>query len=159
MRRWSGELSAAWCWVGYLYDVRLLYQVGEFVSISLSAAILLSAIGAGILCARPENGFMAILASEDLGGVMLRRLLPFAFGLPTLAGWIRITAQRSGHYRFNFGVAVAVATVILIVLSVLWVLAGTLNRTTSKKASASDSAGAGSSSSPGVEGRSHGTFH
>ena len=88
MRRWSGELSAAWCWVGYLYDVRLLYQVGEFVSISLSAAILLSAIGAGILCARPENGFMAILASEDLGGVMLRRLLPFAFGLPTLAGWI-----------------------------------------------------------------------
>ena len=64
---------------------------------------------------------------------MLRRLLPFAFGLPTLAGWIRITAQRSGHYRFNFGVAVAVATVILIVLSVLWVLAGTLNRTTSKK--------------------------
>lgn len=133
MRRWSGELSAAWRWVGYLYDVRLLYQVGEFVSISLSAAILLSAIGAGILCARPENGFMAILASEDLGGVMLRRLLPFAFGLPTLAGWIRITAQRSGHYRFNFGVAVAVATVILIVLSVLWVLAGTLNRTTSKK--------------------------
>jgi PAS domain S-box-containing protein len=119
--------------VGYLYDVRSLYQVGEFASISLSAAILLSAIGVGILCARPENGFMAILASEDLGGVMLRRLLPFAVGLPILAGWIRITAQRSGHYGFNFGVAVAVAAVILIILSVLWVLAGTLNRTDEQK--------------------------
>ena len=34
---------------------------------------------------------------------MLRRMLPFAIGLPILAGWIRITAQRSGYYDFNFG--------------------------------------------------------
>ena len=119
--------------VGYLYDVRSLYQVAEFASISLSAAILLTAIGVGILCARPEKGFMAILASEDLGGLMLRRVLPFALGLPILAGWIRITAQRSGYYGFNFGVALAVATVILVVLSALWVLAGTLNRTDGQK--------------------------
>ena len=76
---------------------------------------------------------MATLACEDLGGLMLRRVLPFAIGLPILAGWIRITAQRSGHYGFNFGVALAVATVILIMLAVLWVLAGTLNRTDGQK--------------------------
>lgn len=119
--------------VGYLYGVQSLYQVGVFYSISLSTAGLLTAIGLGILCARPERGFMATLASEDLGGLMLRRVLPFAVGLPILAGWIRITAQRSGHYGFNFGVALAVAAVILIVLAVLWVLAGTLNRTDGQK--------------------------
>lgn len=119
--------------VGYLYGVSSLYQLGAFSSIPISTASLLTAIGLGILCARPERGFMATLSSEDLGGLMLRRVLPFAIGLPVLAGWIRITAQRSGHYGFNFGVALAVAIVILIVLAVLWVLAGTLNRTDGQK--------------------------
>ncbi len=119
--------------VGYLYGVPSLYQVGEFTWISLSAASLLTAIGLGILAARPEKGFIATLTSEDLGGLMLRRVLPFAIGLPILAGWIRITAQRSGHYGFNFGVALAVAAVIMIVLAFLWILAGTLNRTDGQK--------------------------
>ncbi|MBA2485473.1 MAG: PAS domain S-box protein [Nitrospira sp.] len=119
--------------VGYLYGVQSLYQVGAFPSISASTACLLAAIGWGILCARPGQGFMATLASEDLGGLMLRRILPFAIGLPILAGWIRITAQRSGLYGFNFGVALAVAAVLLIMLAVLWVLAGTLNRTDGHK--------------------------
>ncbi len=119
--------------VGYLYGVQSLYKVGVFPTISLATAILLTATGLGILSARPERGFMATLASEDLGGLMLRRVLPFAIGLPILAGWIRIAAQRSGHYGFNFGVALAVATVILIMLAVLWVLARTLNQTDGQK--------------------------
>ena len=64
---------------------------------------------------------------------MLRRLLPFAFGLPILAGWIRITAQRFGHSGFNFGVALAVTAVTLIVLAVLWTVAGIFNRTDGQK--------------------------
>jgi PAS domain S-box-containing protein len=119
--------------VGYLYGVPSLYQVGAFSSISIVTAALLTLIGVGILSARPQQGFMAPLATDDLGSLMLRRVLPFAIGLPILAGWIRITAQRSGLYSFNFGVALAVATVILIVLAFLWALAGTLNRTDGQK--------------------------
>jgi PAS domain S-box-containing protein len=119
--------------VGYLYEVQSLYKVGTFSSISLLTGMLLAAVGLGILCARPEKGFMATLVSDDLGGLMLRRILPFAIALPILAGWIRLTAQRSGYYSFNFGVAVAVAVVMLIVLALLWVLAGTLNSTDEQK--------------------------
>ncbi len=119
--------------VGHLYAVQSLYKVGGFSSISVTTAGLLAAIGLGILCARPGNGFMATLASDDLGGLMLRRVLPFAIGLPILAGWIRITAQRSGHYGFNFGVALAVAVVMLIMLAFLWLLAGVLKRTDGQK--------------------------
>ena len=118
--------------VGYFYGVQSLYKVGAS-SISIYTAALLSALGVGILCARPEKGFMATLTSEDLGGLMLRRVLPFAIALPILAGWIRITAQRSGHYGFTFGVALAVAAVMLIMLAFLWFLAGTLNRTDGQK--------------------------
>lgn len=118
--------------IGYFYGVQSLYNVGSS-SISLYTAALLLALGVGILCARPEKGFMATLASEDLGGLMLRRVLALAIALPILAGWIRITAQRSGHYGFNFGVALAVAAVMLIMLAFLWFLAGTLNRTDGQK--------------------------
>jgi PAS domain S-box-containing protein len=59
--------------------------------------------------------------------------LPFAIALPILAGWIRIAAQRSGHYDFSFGVALAVAVVMLIMLAFLWYLAGNLNRTDGQK--------------------------
>ncbi len=119
--------------VGYLYGVRSLYQVGSSSTVSLYSATMLFGIGLGILAARPIRGFMATLMCDDLGGVMLRRMLPFAVGLPILAGWIRITAQRSGYYDFNFGVALAVAAVMVIMLASLWVLAGSLNKTDGQK--------------------------
>ena len=119
--------------VGYFYGVQTLYKVGSSNSMSIFSAGLLLALGLGILSARPARGFMTTLTSEDLGGVMLRRVLPFAIALPILAGWIRISAQRSGHYDFNFGVAMAVAAVMLIMLAFLWVLAGNLNRTDGQK--------------------------
>ncbi|MDR4478966.1 MAG: PAS domain S-box protein [Nitrospira sp.] len=119
--------------VGYLYGVRTLYKVGSFSAISIYAAFLLFALSLGILCARPTRGLMATLTSEKLGGLMLRRLLPFAVTLPILAGWIRITAQRSGHYDFTFGVALAVASVMLIMLAFIWTLAGSLNHTDGQK--------------------------
>jgi len=119
--------------VGYLYEVQSLYKVGTFSSISLLTGMLLTAIGLGILCARPEKGFMATLVSDELGGLMLRRILPFAIALPILAGWIRLTAQRSGYDSVNFSVAMAVAVVMLIMLALLWVLAGTLNSTDEQK--------------------------
>lgn len=119
--------------VGNLFDVPFLLQAGTFSSISIATASLLTALGLGVLSARPEKGFMETLSSEDAGGLMLRRLLPFAFGLPILAGWTRITAQRFGHSGFNFGVALAVTAVTLIVLAVLWTVAGILNRTDGQK--------------------------
>lgn len=119
--------------VGYLYGVQSLYKVGTFTSTSVYSALLLVTLGLGILCARPARGLMATLTSEKLGGVMLRRLLPFAVALPILAGWIRIAAQRSGKYDFNFGVALAVAAVMLIMLAFLWLLAGSLNHTDGQK--------------------------
>lgn len=129
----AGKTMGGIALVGYLYGVRSLYQVGSFSTMSLYSATLLFLVGLGILAARPTRGFMATLVSDDLGGVMLRRMLPFAIGLPILAGWIRITAQRSGYYDFNFGVALAVAAVMVIMLASLWVLAGSLNRTDGQK--------------------------
>lgn len=119
--------------VGYVYGVQTLYKVGTSDSISIFNAWLLFALGLGILGARPTRGFMTTLTGEDPGSVMLRRVLPFAIALPILAGWIRITAQRSGRYDFTFGVAMAVAAVMLIMLAFLWFLAGNLNRTDSQK--------------------------
>ncbi len=119
--------------VGYFYGVQPLYKVGTSNSISIFSAYLLFALGIGIIGARPTKGFMTTLTSENLGGVMLRRVLPFAIALPILAGWIRISAQRSGHYDFNFGVAMSVAVVMLIMLAFLWFLAGNLNRTDGQK--------------------------
>ncbi len=122
--------------VGYLYGVHTLYKVGTSNTVSIFSAALLLALGLGILSSRPTRGFMATFTSDDLGAVMLRRVLPFAIALPILAGWIRIAAQRSGRYDFNFGVALAVSAVMLIMLAFLWSLAGHLSRSDGQKKTA-----------------------
>ena len=129
----AGGTIGAIALVGYLYGVQTLYKVGTSNTISIFSAALLLALGLGILSARPTRGFMATLTSDELGAVMLRRVLPFAIALPILAGWIRIAAQRSGRYDFNFGVALAVSAVMLIILAFLWLLAGNLNRSDGQK--------------------------
>ena len=108
---------------GYFYRVPPMYDSTAYGPIDPSTAVLSVILGLALLCAHPTDGFMRTLMSPDIGGTLLRRLLPFAIGLPILAGWLRILGQRQGWYSFDFGVAVAVGTVLLILLVCLWYLA------------------------------------
>mgnify|MGYP001399893669 CR=1 FL=1 len=112
----------------YLYRVPPMYDSTAYGPIDTSTALLAVILGLALLCAHPTEGLMKTLMSPDIGGTLLRRLLPFAIGLPILAGWLRILGQRQEWYSFNFGVAVVVGVVLLILLTCLWYLAGWADR-------------------------------
>jgi len=100
--------------VGYLYGASSLYNILPHVGIALHTTVTFIALCFGVLWARPEQGFMAVLTSRSVAGLMLRRLLPAAVCLPILVGWVRLLGQRAGYYETEFGVALAALSNIII---------------------------------------------
>ncbi len=113
---------------GYLYGVPPVHDSTAYGPIDASTAALSVILSLALLCTHPTEGFMRTLMSPHIGGTLLRRLLPFAIGLPILAGWLRILGQRQGWYSLDLGVAVVVGIVLLILLICLWYVAGWADR-------------------------------
>ena len=91
--------------IGYIYSVSSLYQIGAYASMALHTAVTFILLCLGILCARPEHGFISILSTEGVAGTLARRLLPAAIGLPIVLGWLLLSGQRIGQYDTAFGIA------------------------------------------------------
>ncbi|HXU35254.1 MAG TPA: ATP-binding protein [Blastocatellia bacterium] len=99
---------------GYLYGASSLYNILPHVGIALHSTVTFIVLCFGVLSARPEQGFMAVLTSRSVAGVMLRRLLPAAVCLPILVGWVRLLGQRAGYYETEFGVALLALSNVII---------------------------------------------
>jgi signal transduction histidine kinase len=92
--------------IGYLLAVLALYHVGpDMVPMALNTAICFTALSLGTLCARLDREPMATIVSATAGGVMARRLLPAAFIIPLLLGWMRLQGERAGAFGPEAGVS------------------------------------------------------
>ncbi len=93
------------------------YILGAHISytrISLQAAVMLLLAALGVLCARPDRGLAALLASSAEGGVLTRRLLPAAVVIPIMIGAVSWRVWSAGHY--SEGSAVSFMTTAMITL-------------------------------------------
>ncbi|MCK9426048.1 MAG: PAS domain S-box protein [Ignavibacteriaceae bacterium] len=79
--------------MGYAYSVSALFQFHTYTAMALHTAILFILLSLGILFSKPQVGFMKILLSRNVGGAMMRRILPVAILLPFLIGWIHVNSQ------------------------------------------------------------------
>jgi len=94
--------------LGYLYGL----QNGEFGSFAFMAVHTASCfllLSVAVLFRSADSGLMAVISSDALGGVMARRLIPFALLLPAVIGWLRWRGEASGLYDTVFGLALFVA--------------------------------------------------
>lgn len=66
------------------------------------------------------TGFISLLLSTSVGGILIRRLLPAAVLVPFLLGWIRLWGQRQGFYDLVFGLSLMVALKITIYTAMIW---------------------------------------
>jgi PAS domain S-box-containing protein len=108
--------------IGYLYRVKAFYGIASYTEMALHTAVAFVVLSVSILCARPDRGLMAIAASDTAGGIMTRRLLPFAIGVPFVLGFARLTAERAGFFSTEFGVALfAVSLVVLFAFLIMWI--------------------------------------
>lgn len=106
--------------LGYAYGVAALYGVGAYSSVALHSALGFIALNLGVLLARPQGGLMAVVISDTAGGVMARRLLPFALIAPFLIGWLRIIGEKRGLYSSEFGVALVALTYVALFVTIIW---------------------------------------
>ncbi|MFA6013449.1 MAG: response regulator [Gallionellaceae bacterium] len=105
----------------YLYDTDSSYLLNNALQLAAHTVLALALLGAGLLCAQPEHGVVALLRQRDSGGAIARRLLPTTLLLPPLIGWLKLTGDRYGLFKPDFSVAlVALTYVAILSLLVLW---------------------------------------
>src|SRR5215210_5997293 len=102
---------------GYVYGVANLYRNTSYLPIATMTFLVFSA---GVLCAHPERGLMAILTSRNMGGVVSRRLLPAAILVPLVLGWFRLRGQQVGLYGTELGVSLFTVASMFVVAALVW---------------------------------------
>lgn len=114
--------------IGYIYGVQSLYRVAPFSSMALHTAFSFLVLSFGILFIQPERGIVAIILKDSVGGVLARRLVPAAFILPFMMGFLRLKAEQEGYFSLEFGVALFASTNIIIFLMLVLLVARPLDR-------------------------------
>jgi PAS domain S-box-containing protein len=113
---------------GYFYEVEALYRVAPFVSMALHTAAGHLVLGVGLLCARPERGWMALVAGDTPGGGLVRRLLPAVLLVPPALVWLGTVGQRAGLYDMGFGIDLIALACVLVLTFIVWWSARSLDR-------------------------------
>src|SRR5262249_22814349 len=86
-------------------------------------------LGIGIVCARPERGFVSVIVSDHAGGVLARRMLPVAILVPAGLGWLTLSGERAALFSEALGVAIAAAVTIFAFAAFIATTARSLSRT------------------------------
>jgi PAS domain S-box-containing protein len=131
LSQWPALIAAAIAFVavlGYLYGAEQLYQIRPYATVAIHTALLIVALGLGIVFARPDRVIARELFSQHHGGLMARRVLPLAILLPMIVGWLGLQGQKAGWYETEAGLALFAASNIVIFSIVIWLAARTLNR-------------------------------
>ena len=114
--------------LGYLFQVHQLYGIASVSSIALPTSVAIFLLGAAVLLARPEAGFMLRMVGEDSGSLLVRRLLPAALLLPIFLMSLRVLGERAGLYDLEFGRALLVLTFIFAFAALIWWTGGIVSR-------------------------------
>jgi len=114
--------------LGYAYGQGAMYGVGEHIPMALPTAVAFLALGIGVFFARSDRGLVAVITSDDAGGVLARRLLPPAILVPIGLGWLRLWEQRIGLFGGDLGLAIAVVLTVVAFTTFIGITARSLNR-------------------------------
>jgi two-component system, sensor histidine kinase and response regulator len=114
--------------IGYAYSVIAFYGVASYIPMAFNTALTFGVLCAGVLCARPERGLMAIVTSPDSGGVLARRLLLATLLAPMLLGTGVLALQRAGLYDRSLGFALLTVSSSTVFAVLVWGTARRLDR-------------------------------
>ena len=114
--------------LGYAYSAEGMYGLGELQRMALPTAASLFVLGIGILCARPDGGFVSVIVSDHAGGVLARRMLPAAILVPAGLGWLTLSGQRAALFSEPLGLAIAAAATMFAFAAFIATTARSLSR-------------------------------
>jgi PAS domain S-box-containing protein len=114
--------------IGYLYGVEPFYGIASYTQTALHTALAFLALGAGVLLARSDRGWMATITGPSAGGAMARRLLPASVVLPLVLGWGKLFGRRADLYETEFGLSLVVVLTASAFAVIVWRSARSLDR-------------------------------
>ena len=114
--------------LGYAYSAEGMYRIGDMQRMALPTAASFFLLGMGIICARPDRGFVSAIISDHAGGILARRMLPAAILIPAGLGWLTLWGQRAGLYSEELGLAIAAAVTIIAFAVFIAITARSLTR-------------------------------
>ncbi|WP_052519469.1 PAS domain-containing sensor histidine kinase [Archangium violaceum] len=128
-------LLSAQVLIGYMYleeslfgPRRLFSFLPPFTPMAVHTAALFLLLSLGILSVHPERGLTGLLLRDDVGGILVRRLLPAVLLTPLLVGGMWLLGERLGLFGTTLGVSLFVLATMVAFLFVLARNASTLSR-------------------------------
>ncbi|MBV9126358.1 MAG: methyl-accepting chemotaxis protein [Planctomycetes bacterium] len=115
--------------VGYVYRVTSYYTLARFTQMAIHTVTAFLLLCAGLLCARPERGLMAVISMRSAGGTVARRLLPAAILVPLVVGWLRARGQELDLFDRDLGAALVVVVCMVFFAGLTWWNAAFVHRT------------------------------
>jgi diguanylate cyclase (GGDEF)-like protein/PAS domain S-box-containing protein len=120
---WLAAIVGLLALTGYAIGAGWLVSFDARQQIALNAAIALSVLPLAILLARPDRGTTAILAGAGPGGLVLRRMLPAAIGLPVALAALTLSGPRLHLFSERFGVWLFASAVTVALVAAVWLVA------------------------------------
>lgn len=104
---------------GYFFSVSS-YQVGSPIGMAIHTAIAFIMLSLGMMFAYPNRGYMSIITSNSVGGVMARRLIPSAIIIPPVLGWLLLNV----HVSLSQSPSAALAMLSILVVGIFVIMIG-----------------------------------
>jgi signal transduction histidine kinase len=114
--------------VAYVFSFVSVFGIASRRPLAFHTVLLLLVLAFGILTARPRRGLMSLATDPGVAGVLVRRLLPAAVGIPVLVGWLVAEGERGGMYPRGLNLSYYAISIILVFGGLIWLTAGSLRR-------------------------------
>jgi PAS domain S-box-containing protein len=111
--------------ISHLYDPQAAASGGRGMTWPAAATCIF--LCSATLLAYPEQGLMALITSDTVGGVLLRRLLPTSVVQPLVLGWLELQGERAELYTREFGLALFALANVAVFIALVWWNANLLN--------------------------------
>ena len=113
--------------IGYIYKSRSFYRIDLYTPMALHTALTFCALSMAIIISRYKTGFISVVFHKNTGGVIIRRLLPFAIVIPVIISWLKLEGSELNLYDAEFGSALGATGIILTFSLIIWWIAASLN--------------------------------
>jgi signal transduction histidine kinase len=113
---------------GHAYSVKAFFGVTAYTKMSLGAVIGFLALSVSAWFARPDSGYMGLVTSDGAAGFAARRLYPAVIVLPLALGGLTLAGEEARLYNGKFGLSVLVLASIVVLMVVVMLASGALDR-------------------------------
>lgn len=118
---WASLAVSAAAVIGYLFGIERLYRVDVYTSMAVHTAAMLALLSVAVLGLRAGSGPVGLVTADTAGGVVVRRLLPWALLLPTTLGGLLVVGLSRDWYGERLALAVLVSLMTVAGVVVVWV--------------------------------------